>query len=71
MLPKVSKDIRECYQHAEECRRWADEADTPEGRIDFLDMQAKWLSLARGYVFAERLARLRAEKHGKRGRSGK
>jgi hypothetical protein len=56
VLQKVSKEVRECYHHADECRRWSEEAFTPEDRQDFLDMEARWLSLARGYEFAEQLS---------------
>jgi hypothetical protein len=56
VLQKVSADVRECYQHADECRRWAEQAFTAEDRKDFLDMQARWLSLARNYEFAEQLS---------------
>jgi uncharacterized protein Yka (UPF0111/DUF47 family) len=57
VLPKVSEDVRECYHHADECRRWAEGAFTPKDRQDFLDMEARWLSLARNYEFAEQLSR--------------
>jgi hypothetical protein len=53
VLPKTSEDVRECYQRAGECRRWAEEAFAPKDRQDFLDMEARWLSLARNYEFAE------------------
>jgi hypothetical protein len=56
VLQKVSADVRECYQHADECRRWAEQAFTAEDRKDFLDMEARWLSLARNYEFAEQLS---------------
>jgi hypothetical protein len=42
-------DVRECYLHAEECRRWAKIAPTPSSKADFLDMERRWLSLAHGY----------------------
>jgi hypothetical protein len=56
VLQKVSADVRECYQHADECRRWAEQAFTPKDRTDFLEMEARWLSLARNYEFAEQLS---------------
>jgi len=40
--------------------RWAEKAFTPQARKDFLDMEVNWLSLARGYEFAERLWRFGA-----------
>ena len=56
MLQNLSKDIRECYLHAEECKRHADTAMTPAAKSDFLDMEHRWLSLAHSYEFAERLS---------------
>jgi hypothetical protein len=56
MLQNLSKDIRECYQRAEHCRRAAETADTASTKDDFLDMERRWLSLARSYEFAERLS---------------
>jgi putative ABC transport system substrate-binding protein len=31
---------------AAECRRWAEVAPTPSVKLDFLDMERRWLSLA-------------------------
>jgi len=56
MLQNLSKEIRDCYHRAEECRRLAQEAWTEAGNADYLDMERHWLSLARGYEFAERLS---------------
>jgi hypothetical protein len=50
----LSKDIRS--QRAEHCRRGAETADTASTKDDFLDMERRWLSLARSYEFAERLS---------------
>jgi hypothetical protein len=56
MLQKLSEDIRECYERAEQCRRAAETAGNPSAKGDFLDMEKRWLSLARSYEFAERLS---------------
>jgi hypothetical protein len=56
MLQKLSKEIRECYLRAEECKRLAEAALTSSAKADFLDMERRWLSLARSYEFAERLS---------------
>ena len=50
----LSDNIRDCYSHAEHCRRRADEQNDPTLRQDFLDCERRWLSLARGYDLAER-----------------
>jgi len=56
MLQSLSKDISECYLRAEQCKRLAEGALTPAAKKDFLDMERRWLSLARSYEFAERLS---------------
>jgi hypothetical protein len=57
-MPKsLSNSIRECYLRAEECRCWAETASPPSIRDDYLAMERRWLSLARGYEFAEQLDR--------------
>jgi len=63
--------IRECYRRAEECRRWAATAFPPSIREDYLAMERRWLSLARGYECAKQLdsftAAPRYRRSGKRG----
>jgi hypothetical protein len=58
MLNKLSGEIVECYQHAEGCARRAESEPDPGLRQDFLDMERRWLFLARSYEFTERLERL-------------
>jgi hypothetical protein len=57
MLQNLSQQIRDCYQHAEECRRRAIAQADPELRKDFLELERRWLKLARSYELAERLAK--------------
>ena len=54
----LSKNIRDCYGHAEHCRRRAKEQSDPLLRQDFLDCERRWLLLARGYELAERMEAL-------------
>ena len=55
MLENVSQQIRECYEHAEDCARKA-AAQTDYGlRQDFLDMERRWLTLAKSYELSHRL----------------
>lgn len=55
-MPKsLSNQIRECYLRAEECRYRAETASPPSIRDDYVAMERRWLSLARGYEFAEQL----------------
>ena len=53
----LSEDIRECYQLAEDCARRAKAEADPELRKDFLEMERRWLFLARSYEFTRRLGR--------------
>jgi hypothetical protein len=57
MLLKLSDQIRNCYQRAADARLKADTAQTAADKQDFLDAEQRWLSLARGYEFSERLSR--------------
>jgi len=57
MLQNLSPEIRDCYNRAEHCKRLAETALTETVKADYLDMERRWLSLARSYEFAERLSR--------------
>jgi len=56
MLQNLSKEIRECYRHAEDARRKAEAATDSFTKNDFLDLERRWLFMARSYEFAERLS---------------
>jgi hypothetical protein len=56
MLNKLSKQIRECLQHAEDCARQAAAQTCPTLKADFLDMERRWLFLARSYELTERVS---------------
>ena len=49
MLQKLGEEIAEYYRHASHCRERAKEALDPSTKRDFLDMEWRWLSLARRY----------------------
>ena len=57
MLENVSEAIKDCFQHAEYCRRRAAELVDPAAKQTFLDMEQRWLDLASSYQFSERLSR--------------
>jgi hypothetical protein len=42
MLQNLSKDIRECYRRAEECRRSAETAMSELAKFDYLEMEQRW-----------------------------
>ena len=57
VLKNLSEQIRECLQHAEDCARKA-AAQPPDNsslRQDFLEMEKRWLKLARSIELGERL----------------
>jgi hypothetical protein len=56
MLQNLSEEIRECLRHAEECKRLSKTALTAFATSDYLEMEQRWLALARSYEFAERLS---------------
>jgi hypothetical protein len=56
MLQTLDSEIRECYRHAAECNRRADQRRDSLTKLDFLDMERRWLYLAHSYQFAERLS---------------
>jgi hypothetical protein len=60
MLNKFSDEIQECNQFADECRRIADETDDLSRRQDYLDMEARWLQLARSPAFLEQISNFKA-----------
>jgi hypothetical protein len=56
MLNKLSEQVRECLEHAEDCARKA--AAQPGGspiQQDFLNLEKNWRSLARSMQLSERL----------------
>ena len=57
MLLDVSKEIRNCHEHAERCRREAVGARNELARTDYLDLEKRWLALAHSYETSERIAR--------------
>lgn len=61
MLESLSEQIRECYEHAEECARKAAAQTDPGLKQDFLDMERRWLALAGSFEFSRRLGDFSAE----------
>lgn len=55
MLNNLSKQIRECLQHAEDCARKAAALTDPKLKEDFLSVERRWLALAQSYDFTQRL----------------
>ena len=57
MLQNLSEEIRECLCHAEHCKQLSKTALPPPAIKGYLEMEQRWLALARSYEFAERLSR--------------
>jgi len=55
MLSNLSEQIKDCYAHAEACARKAAAQTNPRLKQDFLEMEQRWLSLAKSYELSERL----------------
>jgi hypothetical protein len=61
VLNNLSKEIRECYRHAEDCALKAIAHTDAQLKQSFLDLEQRWLFLARSYEFSERLTDLSNE----------
>jgi len=57
MLQNLSEEIRKCLRRAEECKRLSRTALSASAIEDYLNMEHRWLTLARSYEFSERLSR--------------
>lgn len=55
MLQNLGEQVRLCYERAAEARERADEMHDPDAKTDFLNMEKRWLLLARSYQFEESL----------------
>jgi len=55
MLDSVSQQIRDCYDHAEQCAQKAAAQNDPDLKQDFLDMERRWLTLAKSYELSQRI----------------
>jgi hypothetical protein len=64
MFVSVSREASECRLYAEHCADKARLQSDPQLRQCFLEMQQRWLSLARSYEFAERLRHKGLVRHG-------
>jgi hypothetical protein len=58
VLDKISEQIRECLEAAENCaRKAAALPDSSAFKQDFLNLEQRWLELARSIEFGESLDR--------------
>jgi hypothetical protein len=56
VLLRLNTEITECYRRARESRARAEQASEPEFKAAFLDMEDRWLALARSYELSESLS---------------
>jgi hypothetical protein len=55
MLEKLTDNIRECYQHAQDCERQAAQQFDPRLRQDFHDAARRCRFLAKSYETTEQI----------------
>jgi hypothetical protein len=55
LLQNLSQQVRNCLEHAEDCAHCAKIECDPSLVRDFLDMERRWLRLARSYQVSEQL----------------
>ena len=55
MLANLSAEVRECLRHAEDCAERAKMEPSPALQRDYIEMERRWLKLARSYQLCERL----------------
>jgi two-component sensor histidine kinase len=55
MLERLSESVRACHERALEAKCKADETSDPALKASYLDMESRWLVLARSYCFTESL----------------
>ena len=55
MLNNLSEQLRECHRHAELCAWRASVQSDSQLKDIYLEMEHRWLMLARSHEFSERL----------------
>jgi 5'-deoxynucleotidase YfbR-like HD superfamily hydrolase len=55
LLKRLSEEIRQCYEHAEECACQSRVVQDEKLRADYLRLEQRWSELARRYELQERL----------------
>jgi len=67
MPQNLTEEISECLRHADLCNLMAKTARNPSAIQDYLEMEQRWLQLARSYEFTGRLSTLANRAQGRRG----
>jgi hypothetical protein len=67
VLAKLSAEVRECLWHAEDCAKRAETEPNPAIQRDYIEMERRWLKLARSYQLFERIQTFSAHQEQQRG----
>jgi hypothetical protein len=67
MLENLTEKVHECLRHAEECAARAKIEPNPAIARDFIDMERRWLKLARSYQFLDQISTFTLEHDSQRG----
>lgn len=55
MLRFLPQSVRDCHAHAAECREMAEATTDPTLKAHFLEMEERWMYLARSHEFVDSL----------------
>jgi hypothetical protein len=67
MLANLSAEVCECLWHAEDCAKRAEIEPNPVIQRDYIEMERRWLKLARSYPLFERVQAFSAHEEQQRG----
>src|SRR5215831_6967409 len=66
MLQRLSAQVRACHERAAEAKSKAEATADPAVKVDFLEMERRWLALARSHAYTESLGDFTAAMSGTR-----
>ena len=66
MLQRLSAQVRACHERAAEAKSKAEATADPAVKADLLEMERRWLALARDHAYTERLGDFTAAMSGTR-----
>jgi hypothetical protein len=67
MLANLSAEVRECLWHAKDCAKRAEIEPNPAIQRDYIEVERRWLKLARSYQLFERVQIFSAHQEQQRG----
>ena len=66
MLQKLSEQVRACHEYAADAKQQAEAVADPALKTSFLDLEKRWVALARSYALDESLGHFSAEMSARR-----